>query len=404
MTQDARPEPLTPPDCDLRDFQHMQLDVRRLLTSETWVLGTAEEKVAALTLWLESWHQQPAASVPNNPRMLAHLSQAGARWPKVKEHALRGWVLCSDGRLYHPVVAEKALAAWEKRGAHRTRRESAAERQRRAREERDRLFEQARGRGLTVSWNASTADLRAMLAETPDDVTGPSPSHDPAHPVTRDRSEPVTEPVTPRHDLARLREGEGEGEGERRRATLSSPDGDAPAAGAGGGSSPAPPPEVAAAGPSPVDEALAAWEAICVPAGLSRVAKVTDSRKRAIAARLRGDFGGDLDRWRGYLRRIASSGFCLGGGDKGWKADIDWAAKPDSVVRVAEGKYDDRGSGGAPAKPARELNESYWDRPPSAVRQLPKPTLGTPERLAWDEAQFNRSAPHPVTRKSYAPT
>jgi hypothetical protein len=44
--------------------------------------------------------------------MLAHLSQAGANWPQVKAHALRGWVDGGDGRLYHPVVAEKALAAW----------------------------------------------------------------------------------------------------------------------------------------------------------------------------------------------------------------------------------------------------------------------------------------------------
>lgn len=105
-------EPLTPPDCDLRDFTFLQVDVQRLLTSETWVLGTADEKAAAITLWLACWHQVPAASVPNNDRMLAHLSQAGAKWPKVKAHALRGWVDGGDGRLYHPVVAEKALAAW----------------------------------------------------------------------------------------------------------------------------------------------------------------------------------------------------------------------------------------------------------------------------------------------------
>jgi len=104
--------PLTPPGCDLRDFPFLPIDVQRLLTSETWVLGTADEKAAAITLWLACWHQVPAASVPNNDRMLAHLSQAGSKWPKVKEHALRGWVDGGDGRLYHPVVAEKALAAW----------------------------------------------------------------------------------------------------------------------------------------------------------------------------------------------------------------------------------------------------------------------------------------------------
>lgn len=103
--------PLTPADCDLRDFPYVQVEVKRLLTSETWVLGTGDERAAAITLWFESWHQVPAASLPNNDRMLEHLSQA-KNWRKVKEHALRGWLQCTDGKLYHPVVAEKALEAW----------------------------------------------------------------------------------------------------------------------------------------------------------------------------------------------------------------------------------------------------------------------------------------------------
>lgn len=89
----------------------MWFDVQRLLRSDTWVLGSSDEKAAAITLWMESWHQVPAASLPSNDRILAKLSGA-ERWAKAKEHALRGWILCSDGRLYHPVVAEKALEAW----------------------------------------------------------------------------------------------------------------------------------------------------------------------------------------------------------------------------------------------------------------------------------------------------
>ncbi|EIF30943.1 hypothetical protein BCh11DRAFT_06455 [Burkholderia sp. Ch1-1] len=105
------PNPLTPADCELREFPFMPLEVKRLLSSETWVLGTGDERAAAITLWLESWHQVPAASLPDNDRMLAHLSQSKT-WKKSREHALRGWVRCSDGRLYHAVVAEKALEAW----------------------------------------------------------------------------------------------------------------------------------------------------------------------------------------------------------------------------------------------------------------------------------------------------
>jgi hypothetical protein len=56
---------------------------------------------------VEIWSQIPAASIPNNDKMLAHLSGMGSKWKKVKEHALRGWVDGGDGRLYHPVVQRK---------------------------------------------------------------------------------------------------------------------------------------------------------------------------------------------------------------------------------------------------------------------------------------------------------
>lgn len=114
-------EPMTPADCDLRDFPFMQLSVGQLLDSETWMLATGDEAKAAVTLWCKSWHQVPASSLPNNERLLATLSGAGAKWKKVREVALRGFVLCSDGRLYHRVIAEKALEAWSSKLGQRAR-------------------------------------------------------------------------------------------------------------------------------------------------------------------------------------------------------------------------------------------------------------------------------------------
>jgi hypothetical protein len=119
------PEPFTPIECDLHDYPWMPLDVTRLRASETWVLGNAEEKLAALSLWMSAWHQIPAGSLPDNDRMLAHLSDAGTAWKKVRAHAMRGWVKCSDGRLYHPVVCEKALESWKMKQAQRSRTEAA---------------------------------------------------------------------------------------------------------------------------------------------------------------------------------------------------------------------------------------------------------------------------------------
>lgn len=114
-------DPMTPPECDLRGLPFMPLDVVRLGDSDLFALASGEEFKAAVALWCKAWLQVPAASLPDDPRILAHLSGTGARWSKVSNMALRGWVKCSDGRLYHPVVAEKAREAWRHREAQRAR-------------------------------------------------------------------------------------------------------------------------------------------------------------------------------------------------------------------------------------------------------------------------------------------
>lgn len=101
----------------------MPLDVVRLMDSDFFALSTGDEFKAGVSLWCKSWNQVPAGSLPDNDRVLAHLSNSGKDWPNVKEMAMRGWVLCSDGRWYHPVVSEKAVTAWGKRIAQRERAE-----------------------------------------------------------------------------------------------------------------------------------------------------------------------------------------------------------------------------------------------------------------------------------------
>jgi hypothetical protein len=115
------PAPLTPSDCDLRDFAFMPVDTVRLLDSDLFALSTGDEFKAAMTLWCKAWQQVPAGSLPADDRVLAHLSGAGTKWQKLKPIALRGFVECSDGRLYHPVVCEKATEAWAKKLSYRER-------------------------------------------------------------------------------------------------------------------------------------------------------------------------------------------------------------------------------------------------------------------------------------------
>lgn len=113
------PAPLVPAEVDLRGYEFMPLYGDRLLKSETWISGTAEAKVAALRLWWHAFaHETPAGSLPDEDRFLAEYAGFGEQvraWAKVRPQAMRNWRLCSDGRLYHPVVAEIVLECWGKR-------------------------------------------------------------------------------------------------------------------------------------------------------------------------------------------------------------------------------------------------------------------------------------------------
>lgn len=119
------PAPLTPADCDLRDFAFMPLEVLRLRDSDLAAMEDAEAFRAAVISWCVAWHQVPAASLPDDDTALCRLLGYGRDvkgWQRTrKAGGLRGWLLCSDGRLYHPVVAEKAIASWAKKEAQRER-------------------------------------------------------------------------------------------------------------------------------------------------------------------------------------------------------------------------------------------------------------------------------------------
>lgn len=119
------PAPLTPTDCDLRDFDGFMMNVERILASELWALSTPEEFKAAFALWCRAWKQVPCASLPDDDAILAAYSGTGKRWPKVKKMALRGFVKCFDGRLYHSTLAADALRAMAKKAERRERTQAA---------------------------------------------------------------------------------------------------------------------------------------------------------------------------------------------------------------------------------------------------------------------------------------
>ncbi|SBW12677.1 hypothetical protein KL86APRO_30168 [uncultured Alphaproteobacteria bacterium] len=161
---DNLPEPMVPEACDLRDFPFTPIFRARLFGSEFHARASDGGWRAGVTLWLKSWDQVPAGSLPDDDVSLCRLAELGRdrrAWAKVKDEALHGWVKCSDGRLYHPVVAEGVTEAWARKLAQRERTAAA-----RAAREAKRKEEAAR-----VSGGSDTGSDNAPCDATTDTAT-----------------------------------------------------------------------------------------------------------------------------------------------------------------------------------------------------------------------------------------
>lgn len=111
-----RPAPPIASDVDLRDFDFMPLDVRRLRDSDAALCLSAEAFRACVLLWAAAWHQVPAGSLPDNDHALMRMAGLDERrWNDVRADVRETFTLCSDGRLYHPVICEKAEEAFKRR-------------------------------------------------------------------------------------------------------------------------------------------------------------------------------------------------------------------------------------------------------------------------------------------------
>ncbi len=123
------PEPLVPADVDCTDLDGFMLNVERLMASELVALASHEAVAAAMFLWCRAWKQRPAASLPNDDRVLAAFARLPlARFKKLRDDVMRGFVLCSDGRFYHRTLSDEATRAYERKQAFKRRRETDAER------------------------------------------------------------------------------------------------------------------------------------------------------------------------------------------------------------------------------------------------------------------------------------
>ena len=131
MVHDDRPAPPVEKHVNLRDFPYLPIDVVKLRGSKL-ALGASPPRAfrAWILLCCAAWHQQPAGSLPDDDVELSHLANFGADlrgWKRVREGALYGWHVCSDGRLYHEVLAERVNAAWSTKRRQRARTSAATE-------------------------------------------------------------------------------------------------------------------------------------------------------------------------------------------------------------------------------------------------------------------------------------
>lgn len=131
---ESLPEPLTPADCDLRHMKWFPLHHKDLADSPWWNAASDVARSRSVDLWVKAYQSVPAASLTNDDVLLAKwagFNRDPEGWAKHRAEILAPWVLCSDGLLYHPRLAEVAVETWE---ATQASREFEREKKRRRRE------------------------------------------------------------------------------------------------------------------------------------------------------------------------------------------------------------------------------------------------------------------------------
>lgn len=288
------PAPPVPPDVDLRGMEYMPLKGDVLFKSTTWLKGSHEARCVALRLWWHSFaHEVPASSLPDDDFLLAQHAGYGEvvkAWLKIKPQAMRGWILCSDGRWYHKTVAALALEAWEGR---------------------------LKNREKIRKWREKKAGGNS----------GGNGNGGGSVPVTGGGDVPVTGPVTNR------RESKGESESKLKGEIIKE---DSEAA-----SSLIAPRAPAVTEPTPEDLALAAWQST---AAIERwpAADFLNSTRRYRLQHILAICGG-IEGWSIALERARDADFLrkADGTPQRW-FDLDWMLDDQKFTRLMEGRYAER--------------------------------------------------------------
>lgn len=191
------PDPPIPADVDLRGLEYMPLLGGKLFESDFYLDSNDAEFRIGLRLWWASWNQVPAGSLPaedHRIRGLAGLAENPEKWRKVRDKALRGFTKHADGRLYHAVIVEQALIAWEKRVDVREVQGNRQSRKERMNADRKAMFAALREIGVRPGWDIGMRELRQLHAEHC--APGTPPGTKPGTPTVPGPEEPGTPPGT----------------------------------------------------------------------------------------------------------------------------------------------------------------------------------------------------------------
>lgn len=328
------PTPPVPAEADLRDFPFMPLDINRLFGSAFHARANDAEWRAGVSLWLKSYHQVPAGSLPEDDIELCRLAELGRdlrTWRKVKGMALYGWSKHADGRLYHATVTEKAAEAWRRKEMQRERSK----------------------KGNAKRWGANAGPGGTGGTEAPRERAVPEGSADgrgeeSRPPIPREQAStpsgtaasiPQEVPeVIPKGSLDDPK-GQGERQGHR--------EGIAPLAEAASLN----PPKSAAASSGnfalpphldrSVDQAFELYAEAAKANGWPDAMLLNSTRRYALQCRL-AECGG-LDGWRSALEAAKTADFLktTDGQTQRW-FDLDWLLKADKFTRLMEGRYAER--------------------------------------------------------------
>lgn len=85
-----------------------------------------------------------------------------------------------------------------------------------------------------------------------------------------------------------------------------------------------------------------AWNFMAGPAKLTKIARLTDERKRQLRARIAEHTAAEIIT---AIATIPQSPFLMGENDRRWKANIEWLMRPANCVKLIEGGYHNEGRG-----------------------------------------------------------